>query len=145
MFSDTTGQFEAVVFSDTLDAAGNLLEPGTPVLIQIEAERVEDTLKMRVLGLEALSAAASNLQRGLKVILDGRALANQKAGLSTLKAQLSPGSGKGEVRFVIAFGAVPGMSGGRDVEITLPGRYDTGPDAQGMLSAMAGVVEVVEG
>ncbi len=144
MFSDTTGQFEAVVFSDTLEAAGNLLEPGTPVLIQVEAERVEDTLKMRVLGLEALNSAAANLQRGLRVMLDARALAAKKAGLSDIKALLKPGSGKGEICFVVSFGAVAGMSGGRDVEIVLPGRFDTSPDTQGMLAAMAGVIEVVE-
>ena len=39
MFSDTTGQFEAVIFSDTLAARGSLLEPGTPVLLMVEAER----------------------------------------------------------------------------------------------------------
>ncbi|MEQ1694670.1 MAG: DNA polymerase III subunit alpha [Hyphomicrobiaceae bacterium] len=144
MFSDTTGQFEAVVFSDTLEASGNLLEPGTPVLIQVEAERVEDTLKMRVLGLEALNSAAANLQRGLRVVLDARTLAAKKAGLSDIKALLRPGSGKGEICFVVTFNAVAGMSGGRDVEIVLPGRYDTSPDTQGMLGAMAGVIEVAE-
>ena len=144
MFSDTTGQFEAVVFSDTLEAAGNLLEPGTPVLIQVEAERVDDTLKMRVLRLEALNSAAANLQRGLRVVLDARALASKKTGLSDIKALLRPGSGKGEICFVVTFGAVAGMNGGRDVEIVLPGRYDTSPDTQGMLGAMAGVIEVAE-
>ena len=34
MFSDMTGQFEAVVFSDTLAQCGDLLEPGTPVLLR---------------------------------------------------------------------------------------------------------------
>lgn len=144
MFSDTTGQFEAVIFSDTLEAAGHLLEPGTPVLIQIEADRDGDTLKMRVLGLEALSSAAVNLQRGLKVVLDWRMLAARKAALSDIKALLRPGGGKGAVSFVIAFGAVAGMRGGRDVEIALPGQYDTSPDTQGLLGAMTGVIDVAE-
>ena len=48
MFSDATGQFEAVIFSDTLAPARDLLEPGTPVLLAVEAERDGDTLKMRV-------------------------------------------------------------------------------------------------
>ena len=38
MFSDTSGQFEAVIFSDTLTAAGDLLAPGTPVVVGVEAE-----------------------------------------------------------------------------------------------------------
>ena len=33
MFSEPTGQFEAVIFSETLAAARDLLEPGTPVLL----------------------------------------------------------------------------------------------------------------
>ncbi len=144
MFSDTTGQFEAVIFSDTLDACRHLLEPGTPVVVTVEAERTEDTLKMRVQGVEALNAAAANLQRGLKVVLDARVLASGKADLAQIKAMLRPGGGKGDVRFVVAFNAVGGMSGARDVEIAIPGRYDTSPEAQGLLSAMAGVVEVCE-
>jgi DNA polymerase-3 subunit alpha len=36
-FSDPTGQFEAVVFSETLAASRALLEPGTAVLLEAEA------------------------------------------------------------------------------------------------------------
>jgi DNA polymerase III subunit alpha len=35
-FSDATGQFEAVVFSELLAASRSLLEPGTPVLLEVE-------------------------------------------------------------------------------------------------------------
>ena len=65
MFSDTTGQFEAVIFSDTLAAAGALLEPGTPVKLMVSAEREGDTVKMRVEGIEALDKAVASVQRGL--------------------------------------------------------------------------------
>ena len=50
MFSDTTGQFEAVVFSDTLAQCRDLLEPGTAVLLNVVAERDGDAVKMRVEG-----------------------------------------------------------------------------------------------
>ena len=145
MFSDTTGQFEAVIFSDTLAAAGDLLEPGTPVVLSVAAERDGETLKMRVQGMESLAQAASGLQRGLTIVFDPRALAAGKASLSEIKALLKVGGGKGEVRFVVPFGTVPGVAGPRDVEIVLPGRFDTGPEMQGVLSAVAGVVEVAEG
>jgi DNA polymerase III subunit alpha len=144
MFSDQTGQFEAVIFSDTLAASEHLLEPGKPVLVSIEAERDGETTKMRVLGLEDLDRAAENVQRGIKVVLDARLLAAKKVSLSDIKDQLKPGSGKGDVRLVVPFGAVAGVEGARELEFTLPGRYDTGPTAQGLLSAMAGVLEVVE-
>ena len=42
-FSDPTGQFEAVVFSEALAASRALLEPGTAVLIDVEAEADGET------------------------------------------------------------------------------------------------------
>jgi DNA polymerase III subunit alpha len=144
MFSDTTGQFEAVIFSDTLAAAGDLLEPGTAVVLTVEAERDGDTVKMRVQGIESLNGAAANLQRGLRVVMDGRMLLAGKATTAAVRELLVPGSGKGEVRIWVAFGAVAGMSGAREVEVVLPGRYDTSPDNLGALSAVAGVVDVAE-
>ena len=143
MFSDTTGQFEAVIFSDTLEASGALLEPGKPVVLSVEAEREGDTLKMRVREIQSLSVAAANLQRSLKVVLDARVLASRKATLAEIKSMLKPG-GKGEIRFLLPFGAVPGVEGGRDVEFTIPGKWDTSPEAQGELTALPGVIEVVE-
>ena len=143
MFSDTTGQFEAVVFSDTLAASGDLLEPGKPVVLTVEAEREGETVKMRVSSIASLAGAAAGLQRSLKVVLDARMLATRKATLADVKALLRPG-GKGEIRFLIPFGAVAGVDGGRDVEIVVPGKWDTSAEAQGELSAMPGVVEVVE-
>ena len=50
-FSDPTGQFEAVVFSETLAASRALLEPGTAVLLDAEAEADAETIKVRVQSL----------------------------------------------------------------------------------------------
>ena len=137
MFSDTTGQFEAVIFSDTLNACRDLLEPGTPVLIGVEAERDGDTVKMRVQSLEALDKAAANIQRGIKIVLDPRALQSRRASLDELKGSLKPG--RGEVRL-----SLPLWERGREMELVLPGRYDVSPNEGGALSALPGVVEVVE-
>ena len=82
VFSDTTGQFEAVVFSDTLAQCRDLLEPGTAVLLSVAAERDGDTVKLRVEGLEALDKAAAGVQRGLRVVLDRRLVQAGKAGPS---------------------------------------------------------------
>jgi hypothetical protein len=84
------------------------------------------------------------LHRGLKVVVDGRALGAGKAGLADIKSLLVPGSGKGDVTVVVAIGGVPGVAGARDIELVLPGRFDTSPDTQGALSAVAGVMDVME-
>ena len=143
MFSDATGQFEAVIFSDTLARCGDLLEPGTPVLISVEAERDGESVKMRVQGIERLDAAAANVQRGLKVVLDARAFQMRQARIDQIKSHLKPG-GKTEVRLELEVAGVPGVAGGRALEFALPGRYEIGPMQRGQISTIPGVLEVVE-
>ncbi len=138
MFSDTTGQFEAVVFSDTLSLCRDLLEPGTPVLLAVNAERDGDTVKMRVDGMEALDKAAAGVQRGLKVVLDGRLAQGAEKAIATLKSRLKAG-GKGEIRLV-----VPLEDRGRVMEFIVPGLYDVSPSRAGVLSTVPGVVKVLE-
>jgi DNA polymerase-3 subunit alpha len=136
MFSDTTGQFEAVVFSDALSQCRELLEPGTAVLLAVSAERDGDTVKMRVEGLEALDKAAANVQRGLKIVLDYRQASAKH--VAALKTHLKHG-GKGEIRLVL-----PLEDRGREVELVIPGRYDVSPARAGILATAPGVVEVLE-
>ncbi len=52
--SDPTGQFEAVIFSDTLDLAGDKLEAGKNVLISVEGEAEGEALKVRVQAVQSL-------------------------------------------------------------------------------------------
>ena len=143
MFSDATGQFEAVIFSDTLNACGHLLEPGTPVLVSVEAERDGETVKLRVQGMQALDEAAAGVQRGLKLVLDRRLLQSKKISLETLKSELRPPSGGpksgGEIRFVLELDDRERM-----LEIDVPGKFDVGPMMQGHLSTIPGVLDVVD-
>jgi DNA polymerase-3 subunit alpha len=141
MFSDSSGQFEAVIFSDTLAASRDLLQPGTPLLITVEAERDGETVKMRVQGLEPLDKAASTVERGLRITLDAAAFSSRKAMAGALKAHLKPGGTGlrhgGEVCLVLPLV-------GRDVEIVMPGRFDVSPVEAGRLMTLPGVVEVLE-
>jgi DNA polymerase-3 subunit alpha len=143
MFSDATGQFEAVIFSDTLALCRELLEPGTPVLLTVEAERDGENLKMRVQAIEALDKAAGSLEQGLGIVLDEALLAVRKAALEDLKSELRPAAGNGrkggEVRLLLRL-----PDRGRTIEIALPGRYDVSPAAAGRLSTVPGVLDIVE-
>ncbi len=141
LFSDASGQFEAVIFSDTLNACRDLLEGGTPVVLSVEAERDGDTVKMRVQSMEALDKAAAEIDRGLRIVFDTGLLAARRGVVEEFKAQLKPGQAGakkgGEVRLVLPVGA-------RELELVLPGRYDVSPAQAGQLSTVPGVVEVVE-
>ena len=92
---------------------------------------------MRVEGLEALDEAAENISRGLRIVLDLRAIQTKKASLAEIKSALKPG--KGEVRFTL-----PLWERGREMEFALPGRYDVSPNQAGLISSVYGVAEVVE-
>lgn len=139
MFSDTTGQFEAVIFSDTLNASRHLLEPGTPVVVGIEAEYDGETIKMRVQGIESLNSAAGAVRCPLRITLDGHALSNGKSEtlLAELRESLKPG--RDEIRLIVDV-----ADRSQVCELVLPGRYDTTPPSRGILSAIDGVVTVDE-
>ncbi|MCL4767350.1 MAG: DNA polymerase III subunit alpha [Hyphomicrobiaceae bacterium] len=137
MFSDASGQFEAVIFSDTLAQARDLLEPGTPVLLTVEAEREGDSVKMRVQSLEALDKAAGAVQRGLRLVLGGDAVLARRSEIAGIRELLKPGCG--EIRLVLKLDEK-----GREVELTMPGRYEVGPMVRGTLSTVPGVLEVVD-
>jgi DNA polymerase-3 subunit alpha len=141
MFSDTSGQFEAVVFSDTLAQCRDLLEPGKPVLLTVAAERDGESLKMRVEALEDLDAAAGALEQGLKVVLDPALVAERSSELAGLRTELKQASRRrgGEVRLVLAL-----ADQGQEIEIAVPGRYDVSPAAAGRVSTLPGVLEVLE-
>jgi DNA polymerase-3 subunit alpha len=137
VFSEPTGQFEAVIFSETLAASRSLLEPGTAVLLSVEGERDGEVLKLRVQALQSLDEATSGLQRGLKVVLDGRR-AVEAGRLDELKALLKPG-GKGLVCLSLAL-----ADRGREVELAVPGRFDISPAQKSAIAAVSGVLEVVD-
>jgi DNA polymerase-3 subunit alpha len=150
MFSERTGQFEAVLFSETLAQSRQLLEPGTAVLLNVEGERDGEALKLRVQSMESLNQAAESVQRGVKVVLDGRSLkgggggggngaGNGGAGpLDELKALLKP-HGKGTVCLGIVL-----EDKGREAEIALPGLFDISPTQKGAISTVPGVLEVID-
>lgn len=146
MFSDVSGQFEAVLFSDTLAAAGNLLEPGTPVILRVEAEREGDTVKMRAQSIESLDASAANSVTGLTVHLEPEITTSGRRGLDelvkALEAHRMPegqtGPGTGEVCLVL-----PAFNGHNAIEFHLRGRYDVSPAHLGRLEATKGVASVV--
>ena len=142
MFSDTSGQFEAVIFSDTLTQSRDVLAAGTPVLLNVEAERDGETMKMRIQSMKSLNEAASQVEQGFCIRLDGALVAAQRVKLDDLKQHLKPapaGRRGSEIRVVLHLGEL-----GRDVVIPVPGRFDVPPNVLGRITTIPGVVDVQE-
>ncbi|MGF1621312.1 MAG: DNA polymerase III subunit alpha [Rhodomicrobiaceae bacterium] len=129
-FSDPTGQFEAVIFSDTLAYAGDCLEPGKAVLLEVEAEADGENIKTRVKTVQDLDAALGRAKSGLCIVADTRLsvdalIKNVKDGGSTaLRLRLR----------------MPDEA--REVELMLGGNFDVTPRQAGALKALPGVLEV---
>ena len=138
MFSEPTGQFEAVIFSETLAASRHLLEPGKAVLLSVEGERDGEALKLRAQAVQSLDEAASSIQRGWKVVLDADALLNNgNRDLAVLGERLK-GAGRGEI--ALAF-----FVRGREVSITFPQRrFDVSPAQKGAIASLPAVLEVLD-
>ena len=135
-FSDQTGQFEAVMFSEVLSDAAELLEPGTAVLVNVEAERQGDAVKLRALLIRDLNREAGGAHKGLNIVCAG---GEAKALLSHLGEVLVPGKGTGQVRLLMQ---LPELR--REAEVRLPGRYDISPAQASALRALPGVLAVKE-
>jgi DNA polymerase-3 subunit alpha len=130
-FSDPTGQFEAVLFSEALAASRDLLQPGTAVLLDVEAEADGETIKVRVQRLTSLEKAAETRHAGMKIVIEGT------RALPSLAEQMGAKGGQGELRLVLRLDDVA-----REVEFVLPRGIDATPKQRSALKLVEGVATV---
>lgn len=131
VFSDSTGQFEAVVFSEALIAGRALLEAGTAVLLDVEAEADGETIRVRVQRISSLDGAAEARSAGMKVYVeDPRALA-------FLAEQVGGKKGEGKFRLVLRLEELD-----KEVEFDLPQGIDTTPRQRSELKLVEGVASI---
>jgi DNA polymerase III subunit alpha len=130
-FSDPTGQFEAICFSDTLSAARDMLEPGTSVIVSVEADVEGEEVKLRLQGVEALDKAAAAVVQGVQIFV------RDAAPLESIAKRLER---KGKAPVVITLMTEQG----REVDIELGKNFVMDPRIKGALKAVNGVVEVLD-
>ncbi|HZV20289.1 MAG TPA: DNA polymerase III subunit alpha, partial [Hyphomicrobiales bacterium] len=92
-FSDPTGQFEAVIFADTLASAGDRLEPGRNVLLHAEGEAEGEAVKVRVQAVQALEEVLGKKARQISIT------ATEKLQVGDLMKHLSR-QGSMEIRLI---------------------------------------------
>ena len=128
--SDASGQFEAVMFSETLAAYRDLTEPGRSVVITVAAEDRPEGVNLRIQTMQLLEDEAGKVQKSLRIYL------RDQSPLVSLTRHLSAG-GEGQVSFVVIKEAGQG-----EIEVALPNSYRVGPQVAAALRAVQGVVEV---
>jgi len=129
-FSDTTGQYEAVLFSEGLAQYRSMLEPGASVVITVSAEDRPEGINLRIQTVQPLDDVASQVQKSLRIFL------RDIAPLASLGARLTQ-RGEGQVSIVVLKDGNQG-----EIEIDLPDRYRIDPKVASAMRAVPGVVEV---
>ncbi|MGI9373948.1 MAG: DNA polymerase III subunit alpha, partial [Hyphomicrobiales bacterium] len=125
-FSDPTGQFEAVIFADTLVHLRDLLEAGAALILRVEADVDGDDVRLRLNGAEVLEKVAENIATGLKIYVDG------EPPLESIAARLTNG-GRAPVSLVLQ------LPNAREVEIKLGSKFTVTPQIKAAMKAIPGV------
>ncbi len=129
-FSDATGQFESVLFSEALQQFRDLLEPGRSVVITVSAENRPEGVSLRIATVVSLEDEASRLQKALRLFLRNSDALDQIVPYFKTR-------GDGEVSFIVIKD-----NGQREVEVALPDRYRISPQIASAMKAISGVVDV---
>jgi len=138
--SDPTGLYEVTVFSDTLEAARDLLETGSSVVLTVEATMESEQLKLLARGVQAVDGVAAEAgSMGLRVFVESAEAVASVA--SVLDRALKDGTSRsgGPVVFCLTDAALPG-----EVEISLAKDYPVNPQIKGAIKSLGGVVTVEE-
>jgi len=129
-FSDQSGGYECIAFSEQIAQYGAVLETGRSLILEVEADERPDGISLRLIKAEPIDGATERLGRQLTVFP-----ASENA-LSAIKAQLKPG-GEGAVTMIVSRDG-----GAREYEIKLPGGFKLTAEVAGGIKALAGVVDV---
>ncbi|WP_118137246.1 DNA polymerase III subunit alpha [Oceanicella sp. SM1341] len=137
--SDPTGIYEVTVFSDTLEQAREFLEPGSNVVLTVEAEPQGDQLKLLARAAQPVdTAVADAAAAGLRIFV------NEAAAVESIRARLGDAGkgsarGRGPVHLVLVHPDLPG-----EVEIALKETYPVSPQIRGAIKHAPGVMHVEE-
>ncbi|MEL7011721.1 MAG: DNA polymerase III subunit alpha [Pseudomonadota bacterium] len=136
--SDTTGSYEVTMFSDTLEAAREHLEPGSMVVMGVEATMEEDQLKLLGRSVSPIDNVVADAgQSGLKIFVEDEAVLAKVA--RVLEDAANAKGGRGPISFCLMNPDLPG-----EVEMDVPGLYPVSPQIRGALRSLGGVVTVEE-
>ncbi|MEZ5912564.1 MAG: DNA polymerase III subunit alpha [Paracoccaceae bacterium] len=137
--SDPTGLYEVTVFSDTLEAARDWLEPGQNVVLTVEAVLEGESLKLLARGAQPIDSVAADAGgAGLKVhVADAEAVQSVARLLERVMAEAKGARGRGPIQFCVAE-----RDTGREIDVVLGKDYPVTPQIKGAIKAIGGVVMV---
>ena len=132
--SDPTGIFEVTLFSEMLASSREYLEPGTPLLLGVEAEQREDQIRYTCTKINPLDEALENKIREITIHMD------QGAPIHKIKEFLDiEGQGHSIINLRVQ------VDNKRVVEVPLPKRWSLSAQARNIIRTQDGILEISEG
>jgi DNA polymerase-3 subunit alpha len=129
-FSDSSGQFEAVMFSETLAQYRDLLETGKSYVIGVEAEERPEGVSLRIQSVQSLEEKSVQMQKAMRIFL------RDAAPLRSVATHLNQ-RGEGVVSFIVIKD-----EGKREIEVELPERFRISPEIAAAMRATPGVIDI---
>ncbi len=139
--SDTTGLFEVMMFSDTLEVSRHLLDTGMNIVLTVEAKMEADTLKLLARAAQDIDAFVADAgAAGLRIRLES-AVAIPALGEILLQnpAGNAPRKALGSLVF-----SVPDPETGGEIEIDIGQSIPVTPNVKAMMRGVDGVLAVEE-
>ena len=130
MLSDQTGQYEAIMFQEGLNALRDMLERGANVCVSLQANVEGEDVRARIVACEPLDQVAARAGKGLRIFL------RDAAPVSSLAERLKA-KGEGDVLVVVMR-----ERDRSELEVKLPGGYRVTAEIAGAIKAIPGVVAV---
>ncbi|NNK67599.1 MAG: DNA polymerase III subunit alpha, partial [Rhodobacteraceae bacterium] len=124
--------------SDTLEIARDHLEPGTNVVLTVEANMEAEQLKLLARSIVPIDTVVADAgQAGLRVFVDQDDAIGAVAGLLGRARGESGLAGRGEVQLCLMSLDLPG-----EVDVSLGTDFPVTPQIKGALKSLPGVVTV---
>ncbi|MBF0249486.1 MAG: DNA polymerase III subunit alpha [Alphaproteobacteria bacterium] len=131
--TDATGAYEITMFSETLSAAGELLEAGTAILIKATAQFEGESVRLTAQSVKSLDKLASQTSAGLQITLT-----NDKPVAQLAETLGLAGRGRGKVRIIVRTPAFEAKIDLKETPISVT------PELLHAVYAIPGIAEVRE-
>ncbi|MHB0954277.1 MAG: DNA polymerase III subunit alpha, partial [Allorhizobium sp.] len=129
-FSDSSGQFEAILFSEGLNQYRDLLEAGKSLVVTVVAEERPEGIGLRIQTAQSLEEKSLQMQKALRVYV------RDSGPLKAVAAHLNT-RGDGLVSFIVIK-----EDGKREIEVELTEKYRISPEIAAALRSAPGIIDV---
>ncbi|MFK0330570.1 DNA polymerase III subunit alpha [Rhizobium sp. NPDC090275] len=130
VFSDSSGQFEAVLFSEMLNQYRDMLESGKSFVITATGEERPEGIGLRIQTIQSLEEKSLQMQKALRVYV------RDSGPLRAVAAHLNA-RGDGLVSFIVIK-----EDGKREIEVELAQKYRITPEIAAAMRSAPGVIDV---